>query len=99
MAYAKIPEKDAVLLIRALGLLISQASVYGPSHKVTQNAVRSMFTELEQAVKTHGVIEIALNGRQLLVNGSSDGITEAVGKNVADRMALHKIGGLLFQAP
>ena len=99
MAYAKIPEKDAVLLIRALGLLISQASVYGPSHKVTQNAVRSMFTELEQAVKTHGVIEIALNGQQLLVNGSSDSITEAVGKNVADRMALHKIGGLLFQAP
>ncbi|MDX9866473.1 MAG: hypothetical protein RBT78_00980 [Kiritimatiellia bacterium] len=99
MAYVKIPEKDAVLLIRALGLLISQASVYGPSHKVTQNAARSVFTELEQAVRAYGVIEIALNERQLLVNGSSDGITEAAGKNLSERMTLHKIGGLLFQAP
>lgn len=96
MAYTKLPEKDAVLLVRALGLLMSQAGVYGPSHNVTQSAARSVFAELEQALKTFGPIEIARRESQIQVNGSSDGITSVTGKNLADRMALHKINGLLF---
>lgn len=99
MAYEKIPEKDAVLLIRAIGLLISQAGVYGPSHKVTQSAARSVYAELEQVIAAHGAVEIALNEKELLVNGSSGGIGAVAGKNLADRMALHKIGGLVFLSP
>jgi len=99
MAYEKIPEKDAVLLIRAIGLLISQAGVYGPSHKVTQSAARSVYAELEQVVAAHGAVEIALNEKELLVNGSSEGIGAVAGKNLTDRMALHKIGGLVFLSP
>jgi len=99
MAYGKIPEKDAVLLIRAIGLLISQAGVYGPSHKVTQSAARSVYAELEQVIAAHGPVEIALNEKEVLVNGSSEGIGAVAGKNLADRMALHKIGGLVFLSP
>ena len=99
MAYEKIPEKDAVLLIRAIGLLISQAGVYGPSHKVTQSAARSVYAELEQVIAAHGPVEIALNEKELLVNGSSGGIGAVAGKNLTDRMALHKIGGIVFLSP
>lgn len=87
------------MLIRALGLLLSQAGVYGPMHNVTQSAVRNVFTELEQLLKTYGSIEIARRDTQIQVNGSSDGITPVIGKNLADRMALHKISGLLFLNP
>jgi len=99
MTYAKISQKDAVLLVRALGLLVSQAGVYGPSHKVTQSAARSVYAELEKAVKDYGKVEIALNGKEILVNGSSEGIGEMAGKNLSDRMALHKINGIVFLSP
>ena len=99
MTYTKIPEKEADLLIRALGLLLSQAAVYGPRHNVTQSAARSVFAELEQTLKAFGPIEISLRNEQILINGSSDGITLAAGKNLADRMRLHKIDGLLFLTP
>jgi hypothetical protein len=99
MTYTKIPEKEAVLLIRALGLLLSQAAVYGPRHNVTQSAARSVFAELEQTLKAFGPIEISLRNEQILINGSPDGITLAAGKNLADRMRLHKIDGLLFLTP
>ncbi len=99
MAYEKIPEKDAVLLIRAIGLLISQVGVYGPSHKVTQSAARSVYAELEQVIAAHGPVEIARNEKEVLVNGSNKGIGAVAGKNLADRMALHKVGGLVFLSP
>jgi len=99
MTYAKIPEKDAVLLVRALGLLVSQAGVYGPSHKVTQSAARSVYAELSQVISTYGPVEITLNEKELLVNGSCDGIGSVAGKNLMDRMALHKIGGIAFLSP
>jgi hypothetical protein len=99
MAYKKLPEKETVLLVRALGLLVNQAGIYGPSHKVTQDAARSVFAELEQAVKTYGPIELVLKDDLLLLNGTLDGLDAVSGKNLAERMALHKIGGLLFLPP
>ncbi len=99
MAYAKIPEKEAALLVRALGLLVNQAGIYGAAHNVTQLATRSVFSELEQVIKTCGPVEIALKDAQVLVNGSSEGLEAAAGKNLADRMALHKVGGIIFLAP
>ena len=99
MAYSKIPEKEVVLLVRALGLLVNQAGVYGASHNVTRLTLNSVFAELEQAVKTFGVIEIALKDNVLLVNGHADAIDASVGKNLFDRMLLYKVGGLLFLKP
>ncbi len=99
MEYAKIQEKDAVLLVRALGLLVNQAGIYGAAHKVTQSAARSVYGELEQLVKTYGPIEVALQDDRLLLNGSIDGLDASVCKNLLDRMVLHKIGGLVFLAP
>lgn len=98
-AYAKIPEKDAVLLVRALGLLVNQAGVYGPAHKVTQSAAASVYAELEERVRRYGALEIALKDNRVLLNGSLDGLDAAAVKNLVDRMALHKIGGLLFLPP
>ena len=99
MVYTKIPEADAVRLIQALGLLMSQAGVYGYSHNVTQRAACRMFSEMEQAIRVFGPIEIALREQHVLVNGSPDGVSDAIGKNLADRMGLHKSSGLLFLAP
>jgi len=99
MAYTKIPEKDAVLIVRALGLLVNQAGIYGATHKVTLSAARSVFAELEQALKNYGPIEIALKDKRVLLNGSVDGLDAAAGKNLMDRMTLHKIGGIVFLVP
>ncbi len=99
MAYEKIPGKEASLLVRALGLLVNQAGIYGPAHKVTQSAARRVFAELEELVRRHGPVEIALEERRVLVNGSLDGLDAASTRNLADRMALYKIGGLLFLPP
>ncbi len=98
-AYTKLPERDAVLLVRALGLLVNQAGVYGPAHKVTQSAAISVFAELEASVQRYGAIEIALKDNRVLLNGSLDGLDAASVKNLVDRMVLHKIGGLLFLPP
>ncbi len=98
-AYAKIPEKDAVLLVRALGLLVNQAGIYGPLHKVTQSAAGSVYAELEERVQRYGAIEIALKDNRVLLNGSLDGLDAAAVRNLVDRMVLHEIGGLLFLPP
>ena len=99
MAYAKILEKEASLLVRALGLLVNQAGIYGPSHKVTQSAAHSVFAELAEMVGRYGAVEIALKDNRVLLNGSLDGLDAASAKNLVDRMVLHKIGGLLFLPP
>ena len=99
MEYAKIEEKDAVLLVRELGILVNQAGIYGAAHKVIQSAAGCVYDELERAVKTYGPIEIAVQDNHVLLNGSVDGLDEAVCKNLLDRMLLHKIGGIEFLAP
>ncbi len=99
MAYAKIPEKEASLLIRALGLLVNQAGVYGPTHNVTQRAASSVFAELDAIVRRYGAIEIVLKDDRLLLNGSLDGMDATSARNLLDRMVMHKVGGLLFLPP
>ncbi len=98
-SYAKIQENDAVLLVRELGLLVNLAGIYGAAHKVIQSAAGGVYEELERTVETYGPTEIAVQDNHVLLNGSVDGLDEAVCKNLLDRMALHKIGGIEFLAP
>lgn len=99
MTLSKIPESDAQVFVRALGLLVGQAGIYGPSHKVTQDAAQSVFAEIEQAISRHGAVELTLREQELLVNGQSVDAGGSSARNVIDRMAMHKIGGLFFQQP
>ena len=99
MAYATLPESEAVLIVRALGLLVSQAGVYGAQHNVTQSAARSVFVEIEQALKTFGPVEFAISENNLLINGAEIGAGAPAGKNLFDRMTLYKAGGLLLSPP
>ena len=99
MTYSKIPLQEAVLLVRTLGLLVNQAGIYGATHRVTQSAAQSVFDELDRMVSAYGVIEIAVKDNRLLLNGSVDGLDEAVCKNLLDRMVLHKVGGIEFLSP
>lgn len=99
MVYKKIPEQEAVLLVRALGLLFNQAGVYGPAHKVTQSAACAVFAEMRQAVANHGPIEFSLRESNVLVNGLADGIEIATGRNLRDKLQLYRLDGLLFLAP
>ncbi|MDD4622841.1 MAG: hypothetical protein PHG71_06350 [Kiritimatiellae bacterium] len=99
MAYAKIPEKEAVLLVRALGLLFNQAGVYGPSHKVTQSAACTVFTEVQQATAKYGPIEISVRDSNVLVNRFSDSIDSTTGRNLREKLRLYRLGGLLFLPP
>lgn len=99
MAYAKIPEKEAVLLVRALGLLFNQAGVYGPAHKVTQSAACAVFAEVQRAVAEYGPVEFSVMNGNVLVNGLSDGIDSATGRNLRDKLQIYRLGGLLFLDP
>jgi hypothetical protein len=99
MKYVKLPETEAAMFVRALGLLVNQAGIYGPMHNVTQLATRSVFAELEKVLRIYGPVEIVLKEAHMLVNGSGDGITAEVAKNLAQRMLFHKISGILFAPP
>lgn len=99
MAYAKIPEKEAVLLVRALGILFNQAGVYGPSHKVTQSAADTVFAEVQQTLAKHGPVEISLRDNDILVNGLPDGIDATTSRNLRDKLKLYRLDGLLFLPP
>ena len=99
MTFEKIPQQNAVLLVRALGLLGNQASVYGPAHKVTQSAARSVYAELEQVIRANGPVEISLKDNRVLINGSTEGLDVSAGRNLLDRMILHKVEGIVFLAP
>ncbi|MFZ4394244.1 MAG: histidine kinase dimerization/phospho-acceptor domain-containing protein [Kiritimatiellia bacterium] len=99
MKLAAIPNEEAVALLRSLGLLIGQAGMYGPTHNVTQNAARALFPELSQTINKHGAIEITLRDDKLLVNGDAIDVGGSAGKNLSDRMKLHKIEGIAFLSP
>lgn len=95
----KIPNTEALFLVRALGLLISQVGVYGPTHKVTQSAQKSVFVELSKAVNQYTTLDFTCAEDKILVNGSADDLDPATIRNLRDRMTLHKLGGLIFSAP
>jgi hypothetical protein len=99
MAYAKIPDKEAVLLVRALGILFNQAGVYGPSHKVTQSAADTVFAEVQQTLAKHGPVEISLRDNDILVNGLPGGIDATTSRNLRDKLRLYRLDGLLFLPP
>jgi hypothetical protein len=79
--------------------LVSQAGVYGAQHNVTQSAARSVFVELDRALKSFGPVEFAVGEGQLLVNGKGLGAGALAGKNLYDRMVLYKVGGILLAPP
>lgn len=99
MAYAKITGADAVLIVRAMGLLVSQAGIYGAQHNVTQTAARSVFVELEAALKKYGPVEFSVGENRLLINGEELAGDAAAGKNLLDRMNLYHVGGFLLSPP
>lgn len=99
MAHEKISEKDRVLLVRALGLLVNQAGIYGPTHNVTKSAARSVFAEVETMTRQYGVIEIAVKEKRLFVNGSADGLDDATIRNLRDKLVLNQLGGVVFSPP
>jgi hypothetical protein len=99
MKLAKIPDADTASLLRSLGLLIGQAGIYGPSHNVTQNAARAAFPELERVVGQYGAVEITVREKKMLVNGAVLDVGGSAGRNLLDRMVLHKIEGIAFLSP
>lgn len=99
MKLATIPTEEALTLIRSLGLLIGQAGIYGPTHNVTQNAARAIYPGVEEAISKHGAMEITLRDGRLLINGAPLDVGGSSGKNLFDRMTLHKIEGIAFLPP
>lgn len=99
MNETKVIPADAALLVRALGLLINQAGIYGPNHNVTQRAARSVFIELERMLETYKEIEIAVKDKLLFVNGDSGSVDAVTAKNLSDRMDAQKVEGLVFLSP
>ncbi|MEI7903656.1 MAG: histidine kinase dimerization/phospho-acceptor domain-containing protein [bacterium] len=99
MKLAKIPDAAITSLLRSLGLLIGQAGIYGVANNVTQIAARAAFPMLEQAVGKHGAIEITLRDRALLINGEASTAGSASGRNLVERMVLHKVEGVAFLPP
>ena len=99
MKLATIPAEEAIALLRSLGLTIGQAGIYGPTHNVTQHAARAVFPELEHIIAQYGALEITLRENKLLVNGTILDVGGSSGKNLLDRMTLHKVEGIAFLSP
>jgi hypothetical protein len=99
MKLKKIPEDTLFPLLRDLSLLIGQAGIYGVAHNVTQIAARAAFPMLERVVGEHGAMEITLRDRALLINGEASTAGSASGRNLVERMVLHKVEGIAFLPP
>ncbi len=63
-----LSNEKAEQMIRSLGLLISNAQVYGAQHGVTQNAANACYAQLE-AVWPSGDVTILLSDDSLTING------------------------------
>lgn len=92
----KIPLDEALALTRDFGLLTNQVTFYGVSHKVIQQQALTFFETLKKMLTAYGNIEFAIQGDKVAVNDSSDGIDPMSGRNLKEKMLLHKLPSISF---
>lgn len=92
----KLPLQDALPLVRDLGLLVNQVTIYGVAHKVIQQQAVEFFNRLKALLSAHETVEFALQGDRLAVNNEGDGIDPMSARNLKEKMLLHKLPGIYF---
>lgn len=99
MKYPQVDSSDARLLVRSMGLLLSQASVYGPVHNVTKSATNRVYEEINQNLERYSTLEFTVKSNLVCVNGSSNDLDSSVSANLVRRFAQLDISGLLLRKP
>jgi hypothetical protein len=99
MKYPQVDSSDTRLLVRSLGLLLNQASVYGPVHNVTKSATKRVYEEVIENLERYGVLEFAVKSNLICVNGCSDDVDSSVSSNLVRRFAQLDISGMLLRLP
>ncbi len=99
MKFSKVESGDARLLVRSLGLLLNQASVYGPVHNVTKSATARVYREVLENLNRYGIVEFSVKSNLICVNGSSDEVDSSISSNLVRRFAQLDISGLLLCLP
>ncbi len=96
MKYNTIPPQTAISLLRSLGMLFQQASMYGMGHNVTALAIREAFAQLESALAMYSSIEMAEADEAFLINGTPVDSKDPAVHNFISRIGIHKLGGVVF---
>ncbi len=96
MQYNAIPSQTSLSLLRSLGMLIQQASMYGMGHNVTALAIREAFERLETALAMYGIIEMTDADNTFLVNSIPVDSKDPAVHNFINRLQAHKLGGVVF---
>ena len=99
MTYHQVDKSDALLLVRAMGLLLNQAAVYGPVHNVTKSAISRVYEEIFENLSRYKALEFTVKSNLICVNGQSGGVDSVVSSNLVRRFAQLDISGLLFLHP
>ncbi len=96
MKYNAIPSQTATSLLRSLGMLIQQASMYGMGHNVTALAIREAFEQLETALAMYGTVEMTDADNTFLLNSMPIDSKDPAVHNFINRLQAHKLGGVVF---
>lgn len=96
MQYNTIPSQTSIALLRSLGMLVQQASMYGMSHNVTALAISEAFAQLESALAMYGIIEMTDAENTFLVNGVPIDSKDPAVHNFINRLQTHKFDGVVF---
>ena len=94
-----LPDTETAEVCRGLGLAISNAAVYGSTHRVTAESVAAVYDRLVNAVDLYGDIEFSSCEEGLLLNGQLADIGRGMGQNLLDQMRRGGINNLKLCAP
>jgi hypothetical protein len=99
MKYNKIDSRDALLMVRSLGLLLNQAAVYGPVHNVTNSAIKRVYQEFHENLIQYGAFELTVQSNLISVNGDSGDLDPVTCASLVRRFSQLDIDGLFFVNP
>lgn len=92
-----LPPKTSLSLLRSLGMLLQQASMYGLHHNVAALALREAFSLFESTLAVYGTIELNKTEHALLVNGHPVDINDPIIHQIAQKISTNNLGGLVFK--
>ncbi len=94
-----LPEADGVELCKAMGLAISNISMYGMEHSVTATSVSQAFDSVVAKTDLYGAIEFVMGEGGLMVNGNAVETARSTGQLLMDQLTKLAVHDFEFQPP
>jgi hypothetical protein len=87
-----ITTEEAQDIIRALGLVFTNSTLYSPSHSVTKQALDQCYAIISTVLQNSGELQIAISDENLMLNGEMVDLANPLMKMVVTNLAALEIG-------